>query len=258
MSRANSVSRSSAVPCRPGSRTRVPSRSAADGRSRARRPDRLGKAFLVASASSSASTSDGLSNSVASVTRSASGPDAPAAGEPSRLVCSKPQRHADLIGQQQVEGLAGARGDGLRDDLDAAVGVDTPPSRRAEYRITVEPEAGRVRQEVPDRRSRAGPGSSRSTRPRCTLSSVTSEVSSLVTEAHANGRSTGPRDATRPAADTTPTAAVPTGQDADLIQRARRHLLPPLRSAAAPFGAGHAYERHPGPSWHGSRLTGRT
>ena len=65
-----------------------------------------------------------------------------------------PERQADLVGQQPLEGLAGPGGEDVRDDLDAAVGIDPPAAGRAENRVTVESEPGRVRQQVPDRRSR--------------------------------------------------------------------------------------------------------
>ena len=65
-----------------------------------------------------------------------------------------PERQADLVGQQPLEGLAGPGGEDVRDDLDAAVGIDPPAAGRAEDRVTVESEPGCVRQQVPDRRSR--------------------------------------------------------------------------------------------------------
>jgi hypothetical protein len=65
-----------------------------------------------------------------------------------------PERQADLVGQEPLEGLAGPGGEDVRDDLDTAVGVDPPTAGTAEDRVTVESEPGRVRQQVPDRRSR--------------------------------------------------------------------------------------------------------
>ena len=65
-----------------------------------------------------------------------------------------PERQADLLGQQPIEGLTRPGGDDVRDDLDAAVGVDPPAAGRAEDRVAVEGEPGGVRQQVPDRRSR--------------------------------------------------------------------------------------------------------
>ena len=54
------------------------------------------------------------------------------------------QRQADLVGQQELEGLAAAGGDGVRGDLDAAAGVDPAAAGRAEDRVAVEGEPRRA------------------------------------------------------------------------------------------------------------------
>ena len=92
-----------------------------------------------------------------------------------------------------------------------------------------------MRQQVADRRSWGTTGSSRSRRPRCTLSSATMEVSSLVTDAHANGRSTRPVQCHQAGGGRDRHSGRPHWPAHDLIQRARHHLLPPLRSSDAPL-----------------------